>query len=191
MANNDNPRGLSVARDQGASGYTGAVNRYFIPASDGTATFIGGVVKAAGGGDADGVPTVTGNVSVGDVLVGVVAGVEAVTHDSVTHREASTDRYVLVIDDPRCLFEIQEDSVGSTLAAADIWLNASLTGITGGAAINGRSSMELDSSTKNTTATLDLSIHRLVRRSDNEIGTNAKWLVRLNNHQFVDGTTGV
>ena len=191
MANNDNPRGLSVARDQGASGYTGAVNRYFIPASDGTATFLGSVVKLAGSADADGVPTVTGNVSVGNVLVGVVTGVEAITHDSLTHREASTARYVLVADDPRCLFEIQEDSVGGALAATSVGLNASLTGITGGAAINGRSSMELDSSTALSTATLDLSIHRLARRADNEIGTNAKWLVRLNNHQFVDGTTGV
>ena len=191
MANTDNARGLSLARAQGSAGYTGGANKYYVPTSDGTAIYLGGVVKLAGSADADGVPSVTGNVTAGDVLVGVVVGVESDTRESTTYRAASTERYILVADDPNAVFEIQEDSTGGALAATSVGLNASLAAITSGSTTNGRSTMELDSSTAATTATLDLSILRLVPRADNEIGTNAKWQVRLNNHQFADGATGV
>lgn len=191
MANTDNPRGLTMARDGGASANTGAVNRYYVPDTDSTAIYVGGLVKLAGSADADGVPSVTGNVSAGDVVVGVVVASEPVTQDSTVYRAASTARYIMVADDPKQLFEVQEDSVGGALAADNVGQNASLTGFTSGSTATGRSSIELDSSTAATTATLDVAIHRLAPRADNEIGTNAKWLVRLNNHQFVDGTTGV
>lgn len=191
MANNDNARGLSLARSQGASAHTGGVNRYYVPATDATAIYVGGLVKLAGSADAEGVPSVTGNVSAGDTVVGVVVATEAITQDSTTYRAASTERYVMVADDPNELFEIQEDSDGGALTADSVGLNASVTGATGGSTFTGRSTMELDSSTAATTATLDLSIHRLVRRGDNEIGNFAKWLVRLNNHQYKDQTTGV
>lgn len=191
MANSDNPRGLTVARQGGATAQTGAVNKYYIPASDGTAAYIGGLVKLAGSADADGVPSVTANVSAADAVVGVITAFEFVTRDSTTYREASTERYALVADDPLQVFEVQEDSVGGALAATNVGQNANLTGFTSGQTSTGRSSIEIDSSTAATTATLDVQILRLVQRDDNEIGTNAKWLVRLNNHQFVDGTTGV
>ena len=191
MANNDNPRGLTLARAQGASAHTGGVNRYYIPATDGTATYVGGVVKLAGSADADGTPSVTGNVSAGDTVVGVVVGTEPVTRESTTYREASVGRYVFVADDPNEVFEIQEDSDTATLTADSVGLNASLVNLTSGSTVTGRSTMELDSNTAATTSTLDVSILRLVPRVDNEIGTNAKWLVRLNNHQMINATTGV
>lgn len=191
MANNDNARGLSLARSQGASAHTGGVNRYYVPDTDATANYVGGLVKLAGSADAEGVPSVTGNISPGDTVVGVVVATEAITQDSTTYRAASTERYVLVADDPNELFEIQEDSFGGALTADSVGLNASVTGATDGSTFTGRSTMELDSDTADTTATLDLSIHRLVRRGDNEIGEFAKWLVRLNNHQYKDQTTGV
>ena len=191
MANNDNAFWLRLARSGGSAAHTGGVNRYYVPATDATAIYIGGLVKLAGSADADGVPSVTGNVAAGNAVVGVCVGVEPVTAESTIYRVASTERYVLVADDPNEVFEIQEDSVGAALAAADVGLNATLIGFTAGSTASGRSTIEIDSSTKATTATLDVSIHRLVQRPDNAIGDNAKWLVRLNNHQFVDGTTGV
>lgn len=63
--------------------------------------------------------------------------------------------------------------------------------VAAGSNTTGFSATELDSSTAAVTATLDCQIMRLADREDNEIGTNAKWLVKLNNHQFVDGTTGI
>jgi hypothetical protein len=55
------------------------------------------------------------------------------------------------------------------------------------------SGVELDSSTAATTATLQVKIIRLDQRPDNEIGTNADWIVKINNHQHGShtGTAGV
>ena len=197
MANTDTPKGLKPSRYQGGACYTGAANRYYMPASDATAAYLGGLVKLGGGADANGVPSVTGNVSAGDVVVGVIVGFDpdngagADGRDSTIYRAASTERYVLVADEPNLLFEVQEDGDTTPIAAASVGLNASLTGFTSGSTITGFSAIEIDSDTVNTTATLDVSIHRLAQSPDNEIGEFADWLVRLNNHQYVDGATGV
>ena len=109
------------------------------------------------------------------------------------YRRASTDRYVYVVDDPNVLFEIKCDDVGSTLAAADIGLNASIV-VGSGNTTTGASGVELDTSTKATTATLELKIMELARRVDNELGSaNQKVIVKINNHQFGShtGTAGV
>ena len=192
MANSDAAMGLKPVRYLSGAVYTGAVNTYFVPASDGTAIYTGGLVKEAGSADADGTPTVTGNVATGDAVVGVVGGVKPVTADSLTYREASADRYVFVADDPTLLFEVQEDSVGAALAATDVGGVADLASFTAGSTTTGMSSIEIDSSTVTASGdgTEDVKIVRLAQRQDNEIGTNAKWLVRLNNHAFVDGNTG-
>lgn len=58
--------------------------------------------------------------------------------------------------------------------------------------MTGQSTMELDSSdvTASGDGTEDVVIVGLVPRVNNEIGVNAKWLVRLNNHFFVDAQAG-
>jgi hypothetical protein len=192
MANADAPRGLSPVRYLGGAAYTGATSLYFVPAGDSTALFVGGLVKLAGSADADGVPTVTGNVTTGDAVVGVVTSVVPVTRDSTIYREASVARYVNVADDPNLLFEVQEDSTGAALAATAVGNVADLATITAGSTVTGFSTMEIDSSTATASGdgTQDVLIHSLARAEDNAIGTNANWLVRLNNHAFVDGNTG-
>lgn len=192
MANADAARGLSPVAYLSGACYTGAANRYYVPASDGTAIYVGGLVKLAGSADADGTPSVTGNVATGNPVVGVVTSVEFVTRDSTIYRAASTERYVYVADDPNLLFEVQEDSVGGALAVTAVGNTADLIGFTAGSAITGLSTIEIDSSTATATGngTEDVLIVRLSRRPDNAIGANADWLVRLNNHQFVDGTAG-
>jgi hypothetical protein len=192
MANTDAPRGLRPVRYISGAPYNGATNRYCVPASDGTAIYIGGLVKPAGSADADGVMTVTGNVSTGNQVLGVVVSVEPVTADSTIYRAASVLRYVNVADDPNLLFEIQEDSVGGALAVTAVGNTADLATITSGSTSTGLSSMELDSSTATATGdgTEDVLIIRLAQRPDNEINTEAKWLVRLNNHFFVDSVAG-
>lgn len=193
MANVDAPRGLKPAQYLSGVPYSGATNRYYIPATDSdAAAYIGCLVKLAGSADADGVPTVTANVATGDAVVGVVVSVEPVTQESTIYRANSTARYVYVADEPNIMFEVQEDSGGAALAAADVGNVADLTGFTSGSTTTGFSSIEIDSSTKTASGdgTEDVTIMRLVRRPDNEIGNYAKWLVRLNNHQYVDGNTG-
>lgn len=182
MANVDNPRGLTPTRMLSGAPYNGAVNRYYIPATDATATFIGDAVKLAGSADADGVPTIA-QAAAGDTLVGVIVGFEPDRDDlSLQYRPASTARYALVADSPDVVFEIQEDSVGGALAAADVGLNADLV-VAAGDTDTGRSAMELDSSTKVST-TAQIRVLRLIPRVDNEIGANAKWEVLINEHQY-------
>jgi hypothetical protein len=156
MANVDNPKGLVVSMQQLAASYTGAVNEYYIPATDSTAVFIGDAVKLAGSADSRGRPSVARVATPGtDVIVGVVVGVSPVLpenrtapsgtgRDSLLYREASTEAILLVADDPNLMFEVQEDSVTSTLAATDVGLNANLT-TTAGDTNTGLSKIELDS----------------------------------------------
>lgn len=192
MANADASRGLQPVNTGGAGTFSGKVTKYHVASTDSTAIYVGGLVKLSGTGDANGVPGVTGNVSTGDAVVGVMVGAIPNTRDSAVYREASVDRYILVADDPNQVFEIQDDSVGGDLAVTNIGNTADLTGFTGGSTTTGLSSMEIDSSTATASGdgTEDVLILGLAQREDNSIGTNANWLVRLNNHQFVDGVAG-
>ena len=192
MANSDNATGLTLARQQGSSAHGGNINRYVALAATGTDIFVGGLVKPAGTADADGVMDVTGNVATGDAVLGVVVGIEPVTADSLVYREASTLRYIYVADDPNALFEVQEDSVGAAMAVTAVGNTADLASFTSGRDASGKSLIEIDSSTATASGdgTEDVLIVGLVQRADNEIGDNAKWLVRLNNHFFVDAQAG-
>ncbi|WP_299477008.1 hypothetical protein [uncultured Paracoccus sp.] len=184
MANADTPFGLRPVRHRNGAPYNGAATRYYVPASDSTALFIGDPVIFAGSADANGVASVTrASAAGGAYMLGPVVAVEPVTADSLPYRAASTERYVWVADDPDLVFEIQEDSVGGALAAADIGLNADIV-IAAGSTATGRSGVELDTSTKATTNTLQLRILGLVQRPDNEVGANAKVLVTINLHSL-------
>jgi len=189
MANSDAARGL-IPRMKADGSMVGASNLYYMPSSDGTAAYVGGLVKLAGSGDARGVPSVTANISTGDVVVGVITGFKPDTRDSNVYRAASVERYVYVCDDPDVLFECQSDG---TFAAADIGEVADLTGFTSGSTTTGYSSIEVDASTSTASGdgTEDAEIVRMVDRDDNEIGEFANLLVRLNNHvRRTDSNTG-
>lgn len=185
MANVDSPRGLWPVRYFGGGPYNGAARRYFVPSTDSTAIFIGDPVKLAGSADADGIPTVA-QAAAGETLIGVVVGVEAETRDSTTYRPASTDRYVLVADDPDLLFAVQEDSVGGALAATNVGNNCDLV-IGAGNTATGFSGVEIDSSTAGT-GTAQVRIVDLHQAPDNAIGDNAVWLVRIVEHRNATAT---
>jgi len=90
-----------------------------------------------------------------------------------------------VIDDPNQLFLIQCDE---GFVAADVGKNADVVG-TGGSTTSGISSMELDSSTLATTAALNLKVVGLYNDVNNEFGTNAVVVVKINEHVY--GSAGV
>ena len=193
--------GLLPKGGWGAIPHSGGVQRFYIPSTDSTAAYIGGLAKLAGSSDATGkFATVTANVSAADVVVGAIGGVAAIQpgdrdtdpRAALTYRAASTNRYVDVVVDPRQVYEIDEDGDTTPIAAASVGLNATLINLTSGSTVDGRSSMQIDSSTVATTATLDVQILNLTRKVGNAIGAaGSTWDVRLNNHQFVDGATGV
>lgn len=194
MANADAATGLRPVRYLSGAPYNGAANRYYVPATDtDAAIYIGGLVKLTGGADANGIPVVTGNVSTGNAVVGVVVGVEPETRDSLIYRANSTARYVWVADDPNLLFEVQEDSDGGALAATATGATATLTGFTSGSTTTGLSAIEIDSSGLSETSDTDddVRIIQAVQRPDNAIGANCRWLVRLNVHAYVNAGVGV
>lgn len=186
MANANRPSGARQVGSMGSTSYR--VNRYSVPASDGTALFVGDFVISNGTADTDGTPQVIQAIAGGN-LRGVVVGFEPDPDNlSIMHRLASTHRYALVADDPDAVFEIQEDSVGNSMPVTDVGSNADIALTVAGSAISGRSGMELDSTSAATTAA-QLRILSLVQREDNAIGDQAKWLVRINEHELAS-TTG-
>lgn len=192
MANADTPFGLKPVRHRSGAPYTGSGTVYSVAAGDGTAIMVGDLVTNAGTAQ-----TINGVVyqdvvrsATGDVFQGVVIGVLPDTQDSLKYRAASTQRLLLVEDNPDLLFEIQEVSGGTPLAAADIGLNANVV-VAAGSTVTGLSGMELNNATEATTNTLDFKILGFVNRVDNEIGEHAKWLVALNRHRFANQVAGV
>ena len=184
MANEDRPTGARVIGN--LSGYyEGQLTKMFIPASDGTATFINDVVTLAGSADVNGVATIA-QAAAGDMPCGIIVAMEPDYANLETkHRLASTARYVWVNTDPNVRFEIQTDG---TFAAANVGLNADVV-VAAGATTSGLSAMELDQSTVATTSTLVLAIEGVMQREDNEIGLNSKILCSFNVHQY--GSVGV
>lgn len=192
MANNDGAFGLRPVNGIGSGTFSGKVSRYVFLVGTGTAAYVGGLVKPAGSANADGVMDVTGNVSTGNAVLGVIVAIEPVNAESLTYRAASTLRFVYVADDPNQLFEVQEDSDSGALVANDTGNVADLTGFTAGSTVYGTSTIEIDSSTKTASGdgSEDVILIGLAQRPDNAIGNQAKWLVRLNNHFFVDAQAG-
>ena len=178
MANGDTAFGLKPVRMLDGSPFNGCVDMFYIPSSVATAVFVGDPVKLAGSADAAGVASVA-LCAAGDTITGAVVGFADAASMQLGYGAASTARYVLVAHGQDILFEIQEDSDGGALAAADIGLNASVI-VAAGSTYRRLSGVELDTSTKATTATLELRIRGLSQRPDNEIGANAKVLVSLN-----------
>lgn len=195
MANADAAFGFRAVNQDGSACTNFQVHKYYVPSTDSTALYKGDPVIIAGSADAAGVPTVTrATAGSGAYVTGVVVDFDPVTGVSSpnlgrTYRPASTAMYVWVADDPDQLFEIQEDSDTSTLAAANVGQNADFI-IGTGSTVTGMSATELDSSTANTTNTLQCRIERLAPREDNAIGAQANWIVRFNLHQK-RYTTGV
>lgn len=190
MANANTPFGLKPVRMADGSPYNGATEMFYVPASDGTALYIGDPVVKAGSADSAGVPSVT-RASAGGPISGVVVGfVPDGTTDMVGYRAADTAAYVLCSASPGVLYEIQEDGIGGAVAADDIGLNASV--IAGsGSTYTRRSGFVLDTSTKATDSGLELKIMGIAQRPDNALDTNAKVLVKINDHTDGHAAAGV
>lgn len=193
MANTSRIQGFKPVKHLTGTAWNGQANLYFIPATDGTAVYIGDVVKLAGSADTDGVaPTVT-LASAGDAVVGVVVGFLP-NPDNLnvggTGRAASTARYVWVSDSPDTIYEAEASN--GTPAATDVGLNVNHAVGTPSSTF-ARSGAYLDFGTEAGTATLTFKILGFVGRPDNEVGASAKLLVKINNHQFGSstGTAGV
>ena len=91
-----------------------------------------------------------------------------------------------VLDDPNQLFLVQADGA---VTQANIGKNADPTAATTGSTTTGVSNGSLGSASIAKTAALTFKIVGLYESPDNELGTNAVVVVKLNQHQY--GSVGV
>lgn len=201
MANVSKPAGLRPVGYLSGSPWNGQARIYYVPATNATALFVGDpVTRLTASADANGVPSVAIGVA-GAAICGVIVGVVVAkagvslqgTTIDLTRRSlpVSTAGYVLVADDPSILFEIEEGTTagaaGTALTAAAIGNNANFIVLAGSSTV-GDSGTLLDNATEATTATLNLKLMSLAQREDNAFGARAKWIVKINNHQYAAGT---
>jgi len=199
MANVSRLNGFRPVKYMNGTPWNGAFRIYAIPAADGTATFVGDLVKLYSGDTTDVVnfPTCI-QAAASDAVIGVVVGFvpDYSNLNAANYRLASTLRYAMVADDPNLLFESQEDGAGDPLELQDLGLNIDFI-VAAGSTSTGQSGMSIDSSTHGTTATLPLKLIEASKRADNEIVADGqaftRWVVKLNNHQLGShtGTAGV
>lgn len=197
MANTSRISGFRPVKHLNGSPWMGNTNIYYVSSASANMG-VGDPVKVGGTASATGVATVA-LAAAADAILGVVVGVINAKLDPVTgamtagsialdtpqYIASSGSGFVLVCDDPTVVFEAETS--GTTLAAADVGLNINHAAGTFDTT-RGSSQATLDTSTKNTTAAHTFKLLGFVQRPDNEIGTAAKMLVKINNHQYGQGT---
>lgn len=136
------PFGLRPVK-RGSSGYmAGRLRTYHVPASDGTALFVGDpvVTLSTGGGSTDGkyMSVTRATAGTGNYSSGVVTGINLQagneTESALVYRAASTLRYPFVDDDPASEFEAQ---MNGAITLADIGRTANLVATNAGSADTG------------------------------------------------------
>lgn len=194
MANANKPFGLRPYSNLNGSPWSGTIRMFLVPSTDNTAIYVGDPVKLAGAegvlyADDLPVPTVTKAAST-EVCVGVMIGIQPLpTNLAARYRVASTAMYVFVDVDPQTIYLVQGDS--DTYTTGDVGLNMNFTASTG-SATTGVSNLVGDQSSAADTATLDFQVIGSAPIPGNDLtGGYPLLLVKLNNHQYVDGTTGL
>jgi hypothetical protein len=157
-------------------------------AGDGVAAFPGDLVIFTGTMDANGAPIVKQAAATDVGLAGAIVSVDVdATSLQTTYRPASKVITCKVTVDPNTVYEVQGNAA---LALTDAGLRFKPVIAAGNTAL-GTSGMQLDVSTKATTATFPLTV---VRFADGTIpaATYNRVLVKINSHFFGGlGSTGV
>lgn len=193
MANSNSPFGLRPAKGANGQVVTGAPRLYSHASGDATALYIGDLVKLAGTAQTiNGVTTPdVVRAATGDVICGVVVGINPTSRDTLGYGAASTAYTLFVDDDPNSLFEVQDVSTGTALTVNDVGLNANFV-VAAGSTYTNQSGTTLDNTTEATTNTLDLKLVEVVNRADvDNASSPLRFLVRINRHQFSNQVAGV
>lgn len=199
MANVSRKTGFMPVGHLDGSKWNGMVQMFLFDQSN--AVYVGDPVKSGGtagaagvfvnGIDCEGMPNAD-RAAAGNTLLGVVIGFLPLQNDtSILYKVAdSTKRIGLVVTGPDTVYEVQEDSVGNDIAVTQVGNNFDMVTWLAGNTTSGVSAVELDSSDSSGTATAQFRLLRLVKTPDNALGTNAKWQVFINEHEWKT-TTGV
>jgi hypothetical protein len=193
MANSNSPFGLRPAKGANGQVVTGAPRLYSHASGDATALYIGDLVKLAGTAQTiNGVTTPdVVRAATGDVICGVVVGINPTSRDTLGYGAALTAYTLFVDDDPNSLFEVQDVSSGTALTVNDVGLNANFV-VAAGSTYTNQSGTTLDNTTEATNNTLDLKLVEVVNRADvDNASSPLRFLVRINRHQFSNQVAGV
>ena len=185
--------GLRPSRQLNGSPFINAQNRYRIAANNSSAIFQGDLVKPLGSGN---ISRAEANTS--DAVVGVFNG--CFYTDPTTQKPTflnyypgsvnASDIIAMVIDGPDTVFEVKANA---TFVVADLFKNFSITNVTGSTQ-TGISKVTLDvanSGTAGTYVVQAIDISQDVFNSDVNVSSNVGVLVRINNHFFRQGGTGL
>ena len=203
MASVSRINGFRAVKNLAGNSMTGQSNVYFVPASDASVIMVGDAVKLLGDArQATGAPTVTRITVATDIPIGIVTGIlfsgvgdtmnipPVNDLNTPVYRRASTDRYLIVSDDPNQIYEVQ--FAGTSQSAAAISTNVGQNGqfiVTAGNTSSGTSGMQIDSAGLATTATLPLKIVGWPNRPDNVPGdVYFSYHVKLNATTLSTGT---
>ena len=193
MANVTEAYGLKPTRQLNGSPFINAQNRYRIASNNSTAIFQGDLVQPLTSG------TITRSIANdGNVAVGVFNGCFYTdpTTQKPTFRNnypgsiAASDIIALVIDAPDTVFEVKANA---TFVVADLFQNYSVTNVTGSTQ-TGISLVKLDVANSGTVGTFmvqAIDISQDPFNSDVNVSSNISVLVRINNHFFRQGGTGI
>jgi hypothetical protein len=208
MANILAPQGLIPYRRASGEPFNGSGNTYWIPATYATALFIGDPVQiVAGSSDGQGIPSIQlvtpGNGTDSGIatygLIGAIMGrvpagepnVPVLQNNQVYVPGSNPGgAYVTVCDDPDALYVVQENGnmAGSGPAGSYLGPGKNVDLASGsGSTVTGFSGWTLNSSSLSTNA-LQMRVLRLLEKADNALGTNAKWLCRINLNQLTNAT---
>lgn len=193
MANANTPYGLRPYAYRSGGPYNGAVRTYYVPVGNGTALYLGDPVQiVTNSSDGNGVQTAEiATAGGGTYVLGAFMGISnnagtatiPLLQSQTPYLPASTAAYIYVSDDPDLLYAIQEDSVGGAMVSGASGRNADLVAGSG-STYTSQSGWQLDSSTLQTTNTLQMRIVQLLQEADNAVGVNAKWLTMINLNTF-------
>ena len=185
--------GLRPSRQLNGSPFINAQNRYRIAANNSTAIFQGDLVKPLDSGN---ISRAVANTS--DTVVGVFNG--CFYTDPTTQKPTFSNYYpgsinasdiiAMIIDGPDTVFEVKANA---TFVVADLFKNFSITNVTGSTQ-TGISKVTLDvanSGTAGTYVVQAIDISQDAFNSDVNVSSNVGVLVRINNHFFRQGGTGL
>lgn len=209
MANIQRKGGLNPLEYLDSNPYLGKGRMYCILAADTNAYAIGDPMTLTGTSDVNGVAVVAlATAGSSNVLLGPLMGYGGKYYGGVQAIPGSLDNiviasgakaqnfYVLVEDDPNVVYEIEEGGAGSAmttlLASAagtcPVGLNYNLLAGTNTGYISG---WVLDNASGATSSTRQLQVIGMIQRVDAQLGTFAKWKVRINQHQWGAAVAGV
>lgn len=194
MANVDRPSGFRPIGTVSGAPWQGHLMTFDVDSSNATAIFLGDLIALEADGNV--APAAAGSTQLLGACVGIYhsdpgdstgrsleGGGSNDLNLSLKYLPANTAGKILVTVGPDVLYEAQEDSAVSSLALTDRGANVDFVA-GAGSTTTGRSGYEIDSDTVTTIASAPLRIVDIVRREDNEVGTNAKWIVRIHTHHF-------